>query len=123
MKTLCLAVAAACLSTASAAIAADAAPPAPSDLQAPRMGTWGVDLSGRDLSVSPGQSFFTYANGTSVAKMEIPPDRSFWGAGFALDELSRERMRAVVERAAAKASATGPEAQIKALYASFMDEA
>src|SRR5512140_1480655 len=30
---------------------------------APRMGTWGFDLAGRDPAVAPGQDFYAYANG------------------------------------------------------------
>jgi len=129
MKTawLAAACAAALAIAAQPALAADAAAanaPAPKDLtKAPRMGTWGFDLAGRDTSVSPGQSFFAYANGGYMKQLEIPADRSTWGAFNALDELSRERMRAVVEKAAADAKAAGAQAQVGAFYRSFMDEA
>ena len=33
--------------------------------EAPRYGTWGFDMSGRDTSVSPGDSFFRHANGAA----------------------------------------------------------
>jgi putative endopeptidase len=91
--------------------------------QAPRMGTWGFDLSGRDTSVTPGDSFFRWANGGYIDRLEIPADRSTYGAFNALDELSRDRMRAVTEKASADRAAAGPSAQVGALYRSFMDEA
>jgi putative endopeptidase len=129
MKTIWLgAAAAAALLVAGPATAQTAAPATPgatsaADLsKAPRMGTWGFDLAGRDPAATPGQSFFRYANGTFINKLEIPADRSTYGAFNALDELSQARMRAVTEKAASDRAATGPSAQVGALYRSFMDE-
>ena len=127
MKTAWLSACAcaALLATAPAAFAADAtATSAARDLsKAPRMGTWGFDLSGRDAAASPGQSLFGYANGGYMEKLVIPADRSSFGAFNVLDELSRDRMRAVIETAAADKAATGQAAKVGALYRSFMDEA
>lgn len=39
------------------------------------IGGWGVDLTGRDLSVKPGNDFDTYANGAWKARTTIPADR------------------------------------------------
>ena len=118
---------AALLLAAPAAFAADtatAAAPAARDLsKAPRMGTWGFDLAGRATAVTPGQSLFGHANGAYMEKLVIPADRSSFGAFNVLDDLSRERMRAVVETAAADKAATGQAAKVGALYRSFMDEA
>ena len=91
--------------------------------RAPRMGAWGFDLAGRDPAVRPQDDFYGYANGSYVAKLQIPPDRSRFGAFDLLSDLSQARMRAVLEKAAADGSATGQTAQIGALYRSFMDEA
>ena len=108
------------LMSAPSARAADA----PTDLtQAPRMGRWGFDLSGRDGSKSAGASLFDYANGAYLERLTIPADRSSYGAFNALDELSRNRMRAVIDKAAADRRAAGPQAKVGALYRSFMDEA
>jgi len=130
MKTAWLAAtaAAALLACAPAAFAAPdiVTPPSASvrDLtKAPRMGAWGFDLDGRDTATSPGKSFFEYANGTYMQKLTIPADRSTFGAFNVLDELSKDRLRAVVERAAGEATATGDAAKVGALYRSFMDEA
>ena len=109
---------------ASAAEAANAPETAVRDLtQAPRAGAWGFDLAGRDLTVSPGQSFFRHANGAYMDKLVIPADRSTFGAFNVLDDLSRERMRAVIQTAADSKTSTGPLAQVGVLYRSFMDEA
>jgi putative endopeptidase len=126
MKRLLLSAAVAAIlaggAFAGASLAADTATPA--DVAAPqRMGPWGFDLAGRDTSVSPGTDFFTYANGTYMKSMVIPPDRSRYGTFDALTVLSENRTRAVLEHAAANPAATGEEAQIGAFYKAFMDEA
>jgi putative endopeptidase len=107
-----------------AAAPASAAPAAgQTDLtQAPRMGTWGFDLAGRDTAVKPGVDFYKFSNGAWDARTAIPSDRSEYGVFETLADLSRERSRAIIEKAAAEA-ATKPEAkQVGAMYQSFMDE-
>ncbi|HEV2530729.1 M13 family metallopeptidase [Phenylobacterium sp.] len=131
MKTFWLGAAAtAALLSACPALAAPAASPAPAvqpttaDLtKAPRLGAWGYDLSGRDPSVSAGDDFFQYANGSYLKSLVIPADRTRYGAFDSLNELSQNRMRAVVEKTAADKAATGPRAQVGALYRSFQGEA
>ena len=120
MKTFWFAAAAAAAMLASQPAAATDSAPA---TDAARMGAWGFDLTGRDTDKSARASLFDYANGGYVAKLEIPADRSSYGAFNALDELSRNRMRAVIDRAAADRAAAGPQAKVGALYRSFMDEA
>src|SRR5207302_1470825 len=51
-----------------------------------------------------------------------PPDRSRYGAFDGLAELSRNRMRAVLETAAADRAGTGERAKVGTFYRSFMDE-
>jgi putative endopeptidase len=131
MKTLWLgAAAAAALLAACPALAQTAAPsaakavaaPAADYSKAPRMGTWGFDLTGRDMSVAPGQDFYQYANGGYVKALEIPADRSRYGAFDGLNELSQNRLHAVLEKTAADKAASGERGQVGALYRSFMDE-
>jgi putative endopeptidase len=128
MKTLWLAAAAAVALTSTPAFAADAVPAAaaaaaPALTEAPRLGAWGFDLDGRDTSVPPSRDFYRYANGAYLDQLVIPPDRSRFGAFDLLQELSQNRMRAVLEEAAADKAATGERGQIGAFYRSFMDEA
>jgi putative endopeptidase len=133
MKTLWLAAAAATTLTCAAPAQAEIAKPAaasspsasaPSTLtEAPHMGAWGFDLAGRDAAVAPGQDFFRYANGAYVDRLEIPADRSRYGAFDLLQELSQNRMRAVLDKAAADRHATGERSQVGGLYRSFMNEA
>ncbi|MDB5447771.1 MAG: peptidase, partial [Phenylobacterium sp.] len=140
MKTLWLAAAAAAALSAplSAALcgqaaAATKAKPAPRSATKPaagpsltaarRLGAWGFDLSGRDTAVSPGDDLFRYADGSYVKSLQIPPDRSRYGAFDTLVELSQNRMRAVLEKASADKAATGERAKVGTMYRSFMDQA
>ena len=79
-------------------------------------GSWGVDLSARDMSVKPGDDFDTYANGGWRAKTEIPSDQPSAGVDYDVYNLTQDQLRAVVSQASA-------DSQIGALYQSFMDEA
>ena len=128
MKTIWLGAAAAaallaaCPALAQTAAKTVASAPANDYSKAPRMGTWGFDLTGRDTSVAPGQDFYQYANGGYVKALEIPADRSRYGAFDGLNELSQNRLHAVLEKTAADKAATGERGQVGTLYRSFMDE-
>ena len=100
---------------ASGAMAAD-------DLASPKYGTWGFDLSGRDLAAKPGDDFFRFADGTGLDKLTIPADRARYGNFDVLAELSQKRVRAVIEGAPANAPLTTDAGKIGAFYRAFMDE-
>ena len=102
------------------------APSAPAASPAPKaaIGDFGLDLTARKLSVKPGDDFFAYANGTWFDNFTIPDDRSSFGIFTKLDEQSQNRVRDIIEQAAASHPAPGtPEQKIGDYYASFMDEA
>ncbi len=102
-----------------------ARPPAVAAQSAPRpaIGDCGLDLSAGDRSVRPGDDFFAYANGAWYGSFVIPADHSSYGPFNTLEELSTQRVRAIIEAAAAVHPAAGtPEQQIGDYYASFMDE-
>ncbi len=83
----------------------------------------GLDFAGIDRSVAPGDDFFRYANGSWLAKTEIPPDRSSWGTGAELAELTLKRTDELI-RAADASAAPGTEARkIGDYYASYLDAA
>jgi putative endopeptidase len=86
-------------------------------LSAPRFGTWGLELSGRDADVAPGDDFFRYANGTYLAKTEIPSDRVRFGVFDALRVLSEARVHEILEEAARV-----EDSKIGAYYKAYMDE-
>jgi putative endopeptidase len=92
-------------------------------LEAERFGTWGVDLSQRKSDVKPGDDFFAYVNGRWLDSFEIPADRGDYGSFNALGELSDRRVAAIIQESANARRPTPAQAQIGALYASFMDTA
>ena len=83
---------------------------------------WGFDLEGRDLSVRPGDDFNAYANGTYLANVEIPADKTRFGPFDALYENAQGQLRAIIEESAANPT-TDNARKVGALYASFMNEA
>jgi predicted metalloendopeptidase len=100
-----------------------AATPAPPPRPKAAIGDFGLDLSAGDKNVKPGDDFFAYANGTWEQSFTIPPDKSSFGPFDRLDELSKERVRAIIEQSAAAHAANGtPAQQIGDYYAAFMDE-
>ncbi|MFT4076772.1 MAG: M13-type metalloendopeptidase [Asticcacaulis sp.] len=92
-------------------------------LETPHFGTWGIDLSGMDNSVKPGDNFFTYVNGTADRKLVIPADKTSNGVNEILEDLSENRSKAIVTGLAGRTDLTGDDAKIAALYNSMMDEA
>ena len=90
------------LATASGLAVAQTAPaPAPATGAAkPQYGSFGIDLSGRDPAVQPGDDFFDYASGTWYKSAEIPADKAAYGMFNVLDDLSRERTRVILEASA-----------------------
>ncbi|MGB6605846.1 MAG: M13 family metallopeptidase [Steroidobacteraceae bacterium] len=97
---------------------------APPPAGAPAAGTVaGIDVGGIDRSVAPGDDFFRYANGTWLKTTEIPPDRSSWGSGAMLVELTTKRTADLIRDAAAHAASGTDARKIGDYYAAFMDEA
>ncbi len=90
---------------------------------APRFGAWGIDLSGMDTSVKPGDDFFEYVNGTAVKNIVIPDDKTSYGSFVALRDLSEARSKAIVTALASQTNLSGDDAKISAAYNSMMDEA
>jgi putative endopeptidase len=107
---------------AAAAVPQEAPVPA-SALASPRYGTWGFDASGMDRAVKPGDDFYEYANGKWDARTEIPSDRVRYGNFDKLQELSENRVHAILEDAAAGKLSDPDAAKIRAAYVSFMNEA
>ena len=79
-------------------------------------GSWGVDLSTRDLSVKPGDDFQRYAAGKWMDATEIPADKSSNSIGSEMNDRNQEQLRAIVMGAPA-------DSQLGAFYKSYMDEA
>ncbi|MGN6424010.1 MAG: M13 family metallopeptidase [Asticcacaulis sp.] len=91
------------------------------ELATPHFGTYGLDLTGMDKAVKPGDNFFDYVNGKADAAMVIPADRSSAGVNEDLEDLSEKRSRSIVEDLAAQKNLTGDDAKIAALYNAMMN--
>jgi len=105
---------------ATAAFAADQ-----TSTTAKRFGTWGIDTSGMDTSVKPGDDFNRYVNGKWIDSTQIPADRTSYGAFPMLTELSEARVHAILDGwAADKTLKPGSdEAKVAIIYRTFLDEA
>lgn len=88
---------------------------------AARFGTWGIDLTARDLRVRPGDSFYDYANGGWYGRTEIASDQMTVGPATDVRERIKLQLRALIEDTSVPASEAG--SKVRNLYRSFMDEA
>src|SRR5919107_1974136 len=61
-----------------------------------RFGTWGVDISTRDLSVKPGDDFQRYAAGKWLDTHEIPADQASNGVGYETYLRNQERLQSII---------------------------
>jgi putative endopeptidase len=106
-------------------MAADAVAPATAGVAAaPLALVSGLDRAGMDAGVRPQDSLFGAMNGKWLKDTPIPGDKSDYGTFTQLDDLSNERVKAIVEGLAAKPQAAGSlDAKIGAFYASYMDTA
>jgi putative endopeptidase len=103
--------------------AACSSPPTPAPRPAPAAPSRGLDVSGMDASVRPGADFFAYANGGWLKRTEIPADRSGYGTGAILSELTAKRTAELIAEAAEKAPAGSDARKVGDYYATFLDEA
>jgi putative endopeptidase len=81
----------------------------------------GIDSSVFDPDVRPQDDLYAHVNGRWVAEHVIPADRAMDGSFRALHDQAEEQVRDIITEAAEQAGAGGVQAQIGALYASFMD--
>lgn len=111
-------LAAACCAAFSLVAAAADPPAAPASRS-------GIDKALFDPSVRAPDDFYQHANGKWLATTEIPADKPGWSVPYVLHEEVQERLRRIIEEAAAAAAgARSDEARkVGDLYRSFMDEA
>ena len=87
------------------------------------IGTFGIDLTARKLTIKPGDDFYHYANGSWIDSFVIPADRGGYGPSIKLGELSEQRLKEIIE-SASKGSVpiAGNRQKLSDYYASFMDQ-
>ena len=90
-------------------------PVKPRAANGPQIGTYGFDVAGMDQSVTPGDDYFGYANGTWAKDTAIPADKSSFGAFDVLADLSRDRTRGILEKAGTSTIGTA--------YSTYLDTA
>ena len=82
----------------------------------------GLLLEYMDKTVKPGDDFNLFVNGGWVAKTEIPADKASYGIGYILHEESQDKVKSIIEEAAAGDFADGTDEQkVGDLYTSYMD--
>jgi putative endopeptidase len=81
----------------------------------PAIGAWGVDLSGGDAAVKPGDDWFRFTAGKWVDTTTIPSDRASTGTFYDLREHTQDQLKALITQAK-------PGTKVAGFYASFMDE-
>ncbi|GAA1726366.1 M13 family metallopeptidase [Isoptericola hypogeus] len=84
----------------------------------------GIDLSALDPGVRPQDDLYLHVNGRWVARHEIPADRAMDGSFRALHDAAEVHVREIITDAATAieaGTATGTQAQVGAVFASFMD--
>ncbi|WP_293761884.1 M13-type metalloendopeptidase [uncultured Paraglaciecola sp.] len=82
----------------------------------------GIIKQNMDLTIKPGDDFFTYVNGTWLANTEIPADKSNYG-GFSIirDEAQDDVMAIIRSSAKGDFVADSDEQKVGGLYSSYMD--
>ena len=89
-----------------------------------RFQPWGVDLTGIDVAVKPGDDFWDYVNGGWARRTEIAADRTFVGIDSVINDDIDRNLRTIVEDLAANPAQHGRLGQqVGDYYATWMDEA
>ncbi|MCK9541046.1 MAG: M13 family peptidase [Novosphingobium sp.] len=87
-------------------------------------GQFGIQMQYIDPAVKPGNDFATYVSGKWTAVTEIPADKTRIGAFDMLDDLSKDRLHAILDELTAAKPAPGTdEARIADAYRAYMNEA
>lgn len=82
----------------------------------------GVIKENMDLSVDPGNDFFSYVNGKWVDNLEIPADKSSYGAGMILSDESQENVMDIIKSSSEGDFAAGSDEQkVGDFYRAYMD--
>jgi len=101
------------------------AAPAAFAAEAPKLGTFGIDLSNRDNTVQPGDDFNRHANGTWFDNYQLKDYETRYGSFNTLSDQAELQVKAIIEELQARTDlAPGSDEQkVRDLYASYMDTA
>lgn len=81
-----------------------------------------LDTSAFDNDIRAQDDLFKFVNGTWLKNTDIPADKSNYGSFIRLDDLSRERIRDLVQEVAGKNAEQGSDEQkVGDFYRSYMD--
>jgi putative endopeptidase len=80
-----------------------------------------IDPANMDLSVKPGDDFYTYANGTWIKNNPVPAKETRWGSFNELRDFNINAVKSIVEEAAADKSA--PPGSVKRRVGDFYSAA
>lgn len=85
------------------------------------LGSFGVDLTARNLEVKPGDDFFMYASGTWYDNYEMPADKTRFGAFTALAERSEKQVKEIIDDIVSRTNLNEEEQLIADFYHAYMD--
>ncbi len=96
-----------------------------SDTAKPKLGTFGIALDNRDLSVKPGDNFDRYANGVWFDNYQLKDYETRYGSFNNLSDQAELQTRAIIEELQARKGikAGSEEQKIRDFYASYMNTA
>ena len=92
---------------------------------APFFPPFGYDLTAFDRTVNPGDDFFQYANGSYLARTQIPADRPIASRRYDMSDRTEAQLMRIL-RAASVAAPVEPadmKGKVGAFYAAYMDQA
>src|SRR5690554_3720270 len=75
-------------------------------------GKYTVKVEYMDISMSPKDDFFQFANGTWIKNNPVPPSESRWGSFNELDKINKEKLTRIIEEAANTEAEKGSDFQI-----------
>ncbi len=93
--------------------------------QAPKLGSFGIELDNRDTTVKPGDDFNRYANGHWFDGYQLKDDETRYGAFNYINDQAELQVRTIIEEMQARTDlAPGSnEQKVRDYYASYMNTA
>ncbi|HXZ59355.1 MAG TPA: M13 family metallopeptidase [Steroidobacteraceae bacterium] len=120
-RTLAAALLTGCIAALAVAASSLSRPPSAETSGHAQIGNFGLNLSGGDPSVKPGDDFARYANGRWLDTAQIPPDRASWGSFALLREQSLQQLREILEALPEGGPAGSNEQKLHDFYRGYLD--